>query len=308
MNEHANPPMPAWRVLAAALRVNQWTKNSVVLAAVFFAMGDRAQRPGAQAVLPVVEAALLFCLVSSGIYLVNDIHDIESDRRHPLKRRRPVAAGLIRIPAAWALSLALLAAGLGGAVFVNRAFAAVLATYAGIQLVYTFALKRLALVDIMVIAAGFVLRAVGGAVAINAAISPWLLICAFQLALFLAICKRRHERILADDLEGDAPTRESLAGYDRKLLDQLVAIVSSATIVCYAIYTLWPATVEKFGTSMLTLTIPFVVFGMFRYLDLVYRHEKGDRPEKILLSDAPLLIDIALYGATVLVVFAVWGR
>jgi 4-hydroxybenzoate polyprenyltransferase len=298
---------PAWRVLPAALRVNQWTKNSVVLAAVFFAMGDRTQRPAAEAVMPVVAAALLFCLVSSGIYLVNDVHDVESDRRHPLKRHRPVASGRLGTAAALALAAALLAAGLGGSLLVNPVFTAVLAAYAAIQFVYTFALKRLALVDIIVIAAGFVLRAVAGAVAIDVAISPWLLLCAFLLALFLAICKRRHERILVDDIEGNASTRESLAGYDRQLLDQLVAIVSSATIVCYAIYTLWPTTVDKFGTPMLALTIPFVIFGMFRYLDLVYRHEKGDRPEKILLSDAPLLIDIVLYGAAVLAVFAVWG-
>jgi 4-hydroxybenzoate polyprenyltransferase len=206
------------------------------------------------------------------------------------------------------LASSLLAAGICGSFLLSASFTGVLAAYAAIQLTYTFWLKRVALVDIMVIAAGFVLRAVAGAVAIGLLISPWLLICTFLLALFLAICKRRHERILMDDADGEATTRESLGEYDQKLLDQLIAIVSSATIVSYAIYTLWPSTVEKFGTPMLALTIPFVVFGMFRYLDLVYRHEKGDRPEKILLSDAPLLIDIALYGAAVLLVFAVWGR
>ena len=137
-----------------------------------------------------------------------------------------------------------------------------------------------------------------GAMAVDVYISPWLLLCAFLLALFLALCKRRHEKVtLAEEFEGE--TRASLDQYDAKLLDLLIAIVSSATIVSYALYTLWPDTVTKFGTVRLGLTIPFVIFGLFRYLDLVYRHDKGDQPEQILLTDIPLLIDLLLYGVAV---------
>jgi len=298
----------AVRSLLSALRVSQWTKNSVVLAAVFFALGDREQNIPWTTAAMVIPAAILFCLASSGIYILNDIRDIESDRAHPTKRLRAIASGRMPVPAAWIFAFLFLGLGLGGALALQPLFAAVLAAYVALQLLYTLALKRIALADIMVIATGFVLRAVAGAVAIGVKISPWLLVCTFLLALFLATCKRRHEKVLMDDLGGGNATRDSLAGYDRLLLDQLVAIISAATIVCYAIYTLWPATVEKFGTSMLALTIPFVVFGMFRYLDLVYRHEKGDRPEKILLTDAPLLVAIALYGVSVLVIFALFGK
>jgi len=146
------------------------------------------------------------------------------------------------------------------------------------QLAYTLGLKKIALVDLFVIAFGFVLRALAGAVALNVYISPWLLLCTLLLALFLALCKRRHEKVVLADLGGN--TRDSLENYDTKLLDQLIGIVSAAVIVFYSIYTLWPETINKYNTSNLAFTIPFVLFGLFRYLDLVYRHEKGDRPEK----------------------------
>ena len=156
----------------------------------------------------------------------------------------------------------------------------------------------------MIIALGFVLRALAGAVALAVTISPWLLLCAFMLALFLALCKRREEK----NRHGEAPegARHVLAHYELRLLDQLIAIVSAATIISYAIYTQWPETVAKFGTKNLIFTLPFVVFGIFRYLDLVYRHNRGHEPETALLTDPPLLIDLALYGATVLAVLVVW--
>lgn len=295
---------PSLRDILRTLRVSQWTKNSVVLAAVFFAFGDRGQEVGLVALARAVPAALLFCLASSGVYVLNDIRDLASDRLHPVKKRRPLAAGRISPAQAWTLAALLLPASLILSTLLSRGFGAIVGAYVALQLVYSFGLKRVALVDIMVIASGFVLRAIAGAVAVrDVAISPWLLLCTFLLALFLATCKRRHEKILLADTDTNGQ-RESLHGYDRQLLDQLIAILSAATIVSYAIYTLWPATVAKFGTTKLGLTIPFVVFGMFRYLDLVYRHDKGDRPEKILLTDAPLLVDVALYGLTVIFIFA----
>lgn len=285
------------------MRPTQWTKNSVVLAAFVFALGDRTQAMGLGAFQLALEAALLFCLVSSGIYLLNDIKDLPFDRLHPRKKKRPLAAGELSIPAALILAVVLLVAGLGGALWVSRELAGVLAGYVGLQAFYTLLLKRIALVDLFVIAFGFVLRALAGAVAVQAPISPWLLLCTLLLALFLALCKRRHEKVVLSG-QGCA-TRESLEDYDEKLLDQLIAIVSAATVVVYSLYTLWPETVLKFGTAQLGWTIPFVIFGLFRYLDLVYRHDQGDRPERILLTDVPLMINLALYGAVVLWVLIV---
>lgn len=282
-----------------ALRPNQWVKNLIVLAAFFFARWDPSQQAHTAdtAVLRVVVAALLFCVISSAIYLINDAHDVVADRAHPIKRTRPIAAGEVRIGTAWVTAVLLLLAGLGGALLLSTPFGALACGYVALQFAYTFSLKRVALLDVFMIALGFVLRAVAGALVIDVRISPWLLLCTFLLALFLGLCKRRHEkRLLAD---GDAMQhRESLIGYDGKLLDVLIGIAGSATVVAYAIYTLSAETVSRFGTSNLGLTIPLVIFGIFRYLDLVYRHERGDRPEHLLLSDWPLLLDIALYALT----------
>jgi len=172
------------------------------------------------------------------------------------------------------------------------------AGYLLLQTAYSYGLKKVALVDLFVIAGGFLLRVLAGAGAVRVIVSPWLLLCTMLLAIFLALCKRRHEKVVLSD--SSVQTRHSLEKYSKQLLDQLIGIVSSATIVCYAIYTLWPETVAKFGSARLGFTIPFVVFGIFRYLDLVYRHEKGGEPEKILLSDLPLIIDLILYGLCVL--------
>jgi 4-hydroxybenzoate polyprenyltransferase len=198
------------------------------------------------------------------------------------------------------MCIILLIGGLFACFRLSPALGLVCSTYVVLQLLYSFGLKRAALIDLFVIATGFVLRALAGAVVINVTISPWLLLCTLLLALFLALCKRRHEKVVLNDLQDE--TRPSLEKYDERLLDQLIGIVSSATIVSYALYTLWPDTVEKFGTARLGFTIPFVIFGLFRYLDLVYRHEKGDRPEKILLTDLPLIIDLLLYGTAALAI------
>ncbi len=284
-----------------ALRPNQWTKNLVVLAAFFFAFGDSSLMLTRLSFYQILAATGLFCLASSGIYLVNDIRDLAADRVHPTKRFRPIAAGLVSIPLAATLSLLLLVASIAGSFQLFPLFAIVVAVYIAMQLVYTLWLKKLALVDVFIIALGFVMRAAGGGLAISVPISPWLLVCAFLLALFLALCKRRHEKLLLEETADSH--RASLENYDPKLLDQLIAIASAATIVSYSIYTLSPDTVHKFGTSLLSTTIPFVIFGIFRYLDLVYRKEGGGRPEKTLLTDRVLIADIILYGLCVLGVF-----
>ncbi len=287
-----------------ALRPAQWLKNGVVPAAYFFAKWDPSQRANVQGVLPVVlevVAVACFCCVSSGVYLINDARDIDADRAHPVKRLRPLAAGLIGMRAAVAVAALLLLAGMAGSLALPRAFTEVLAGYCLMQFAYTFAFKRIPYVDVFVIATGFVLRAIAGATALTVRISPWLLLCTFLLALFLALCKRRHEKVL---LEGTGTQhREALAGYDRYLLDLQIAVIASATLVCYAIYTLSEETVRRFGTNRLGLTIPFVVFGLFRYLELVYRHDEGGRPEKVLLTDKVLIVTVVCYLLTALAVF-----
>lgn len=287
------------------LRPLQWTKNLVVLAAFFFAYWDksRAGQFVTADLLKAIPAFACFCLLSSAIYVLNDIMDVEADRNHPEKKFRPVAAGRVSKSAAALLGLVLLAlAGAGAWFFLTVEYLMVAGAYVLMQIIYTILLKKIALVDVFVIAAGFVLRAVAGAEVIeHVTISPWLLLCTFLLALFLALCKRRHEKIVIS--ETASLSRPTLNGYDKTLLDQLIAISAGATVVSYAIYTLWPKTVEKFGTAALGFTVPFVVFGVFRYLDLVYRHDKGGRPEKTLVTDIPMLVNLILYGATILVIF-----
>ena len=289
------------RILARTVRVSQWTKNVVVLAALLFAMGDRTQSLAAHSVRNAFLAFVAFCLAASTAYIINDLADAERDRQHPAKRLRPIAAGQVSVAFAVTLLLLTLTGALLLGWLVNPVFLGTVAGYLILQLLYTFWLKRVPLLDLFMIAFGFVIRAVAGALAIGVTISPWLLLCAFLLALFLALCKRRHERILLGDA-ADAH-RPGLRTYEVRLVDQLIAMIGGTVIVCYAIYTLWPDTVRKFGTHWLGLTIPFVVFGIFRYLDLVYRHDQGGAPEKALLSDIPLLADLALYGLTLLAVF-----
>lgn len=282
--------------LIRLLRVKQWTKNIVVFAAFVFALGDRNQNLAAWELWKVCLAALAFSLVSSAVYILNDLRDAPQDRLHPLKKRRPIASGAVTPGPALAVAAVLLVIGLGGAWRLGNDLLAVIGGYLALQVAYTLWLKQIALVDVIVIALGFVLRALAGAVVIHVLISPWLLLCALLLALFLGLCKRRHEKV---NLEG-AGTRPALDGYHEGLLDMLITMMGAAALVCYSIYTLWPDTVAKFGTPWLGATIPFVVFGLFRYMDLVYRQEKGDRPEQILLTDLPLMVDVAFYGATVL--------
>ena len=278
----------------------QWTKNIIIFAAFVFALGDPSQHIGIAELIRTVLATGLFCLLSSAVYLINDAKDVEADRLHPKKRFRPIAAGEVSITGAIALAIILLTGTLIGFYLIATKLFLVAFGYLVLQIAYTFGLKRIALADLFGIAGGFVLRALAGAVAINLPISPWLLLCTMLLAIFLALCKRRHEKIIVAD--SGLATRANLEKYDKKLLDQLISIVSSAVIVCYALYTLWPDTVAKFGTTNLAFTIPFVIFGIFRYLDLVYRHEKGERPEKILLTDVPIICCVVLYGLTVMLI------
>ena len=290
--------LPAWLRL---MRPEQWTKNGLVLAAFFFAYWDPQQHLREQGLRPYAlsaAAAVLFCLVSSGIYAMNDWRDRVADRLHPVKRLRPVASGEISSKTALTMAAGLLAVGILGSLF-SPQLCVVISAYVALQLLYTLRLKHVPLVDVFVIAAGFVLRAVAGAAVLSARISPWLLQCTFLLALFLALCKRRQEKVTRHENE----QRRSVRAYSTQLLDALIAITAAATIVSYSLYTLSSETVARFGTPLLGLTIPLVIFGVFRYLYLVYTARAGERPEQVLLTDKTIIATIIAYGLVVAGVF-----
>jgi 4-hydroxybenzoate polyprenyltransferase len=279
--------------LLISLRPGQWTKNLLVFAGLLF--GRRLFDPAAVANATV--AFIIFCALSGAVYLVNDVVDREIDRRHPIKARRPIASGALPVPVAGAAALGLVAAGLIGAFVINRSFGLAAVAYLALQTLYTATLKHLVILDVLTIALGFVLRAAAGAFAVGVEISQWLLVCTILLALFIALAKRRHElMLLADDATGHRPI---LGEYSAYLLDQMIAVVTASTLVAYIFYTISPETQEKFGTSLLELTIPFPIYGIFRYLYLVHRRDGGGSPAELLLTDRPLLACVALWAASV---------
>jgi 4-hydroxybenzoate polyprenyltransferase len=249
-------------------------------------------------------AVAAFCLASSSIYLMNDIKDRDLDRLHPTKRFRPIASGDLPIPLAAAGAAALVLAALAGGWWLNPAFAAVLGGYWLLQTAYCFGLKKIAYLDVAIIAGGFLLRVLAGAFAVSVPISHWLLICTFLLACYLGLAKRRHEKVVLAGLKDSA--RPSLRGMDEKTLDQALTFISGATLMAYALYTFAPDTVAKFGSTRLALTIPLVAAGLWRYHRLIYKHDQGGRPEKTLFTD-PLMITIGLaYGLLACALF--WLR
>ena len=287
----------------SALRVSQWTKNAVVFVAWFFAVADKEQAALARGWRPfalVCAMALSFSLVSSAFYLLNDVGDYEADRLHPVKRLRPVAADLISKIDAVRAALALFAFGLVFPCYLvfrhpDRTWGfAVLLVYTLMQCAYSGFLKRVPYVDVAVIAAGFVLRAVAGAAAMGVRISPWLLACAFSLSLFLALCKRRHEKITA------SASRAALKGYHPRVLDALILVAACGTLAVYTCYTLSADTVARFGTRGLAATAVFVALGIGRYLQLVYGPEDTGRPERVLLTDRILWCILVGYGLAAL--------
>lgn len=280
------------RDVVKLLRPTQWAKNAVLFAALIFSKHLFVPWD----VLVTVLGFFAFCSVSSGAYVMNDLRDCERDRQHPLKCLRPLPAGRVSQRAAVLLALALAAGGLLGAALLDPAFAGLTLLYVILQVAYTFWLKEAVILDVMAIASGFVIRAVAGGVLIHVPVSPWLIICTFLLALFLGFSKRRHELILLDDRAIEH--RTSLREYSPYFLDQMIAVVTASTVVAYAIYTVSPEVREKLGTEKLYLTIPFVLFGIFRYLYLVHQKEEGGNPTQLLLSDRPLQVDVVLWIVT----------
>jgi 4-hydroxybenzoate polyprenyltransferase len=278
-----------------ALRPQQWTKNLLLFAGIVFAaeLGDVSRWGQALA------AFAAYCAASSAAYLLNDVRDAPADRRHPVKCRRPVAAGELQAAAALRLAAVLVVASVALVSWLGWLSVACLAAFAATQVAYSFGLKRLVLVDVFAITALFVLRAAAGAVAVDVRVSPWLLVCTGLLALFLALGKRRGELVTAGAT--DEPTRPVLAGYSLALVDQLIGVVAAATIVAYALYTF-----SAYESDALMVTLPFVVFGVFRYLLLLHRDRAGEEPEQILLRDVPTLATVAAWvatSATILLVF-----
>jgi len=285
----------AWPLIVS-LRPHQWTKNLVVFAGLIF--GQRLF--DSTSVIKAVSAFVLFCLMSGVVYLVNDIVDRRSDQQHPIKQRRPIASGALPLPVAFGAVIILGAVSLAGAAALGGAFALTAGSYLGLQVLYSGLLKHVVIVDVLTIAVGFVLRAVGGAVAVDVEISHWLLVCTILLALFIALAKRRHEIVLLAD--GASEHRPILGEYSAYLLDQMIGVVTASTLIAYVFYTISPETVTKFGTESLGFTIPFPLYGIFRYLYLVHRREGGGSPADLLLTDRPLLACVALWGIAVAII------
>jgi 4-hydroxybenzoate polyprenyltransferase len=281
----------AWGLIRA-LRPKQWTKNVFVFAAMVFA--GRLLEPSAA--LRSLAAFAIFSAVASSVYLVNDVADRATDVLHPTKRLRPIAAGIVSPAQALVTAAVLGVAGLWGAFQLGVELGAICVVYLALSAAYNLGLKRQFLVDAMVVAFGFVLRAVAGAAAISAEISPWLLCCTFLLALFLSFGKRRHElALLGEDAKAH---RGALASYSLPMLDSWLTSLGSAAIVCYALYTQAPRTVEHFKTSQLIVTLPFVIYGLFRYQHLVVRENLGGEPGSVLLRDKGMILAVLGWALT----------
>jgi 4-hydroxybenzoate polyprenyltransferase len=286
-------PAPRARSFLLLLRPLQWTKNLLVFAALLFAR--RYAEPGEA--LRAGAMFVAFCLASSALYALNDVLDRDADRRHPRKRYRPVASGALSPAAALAVSVVLILLAFAAAWTLSTPAHMSLIAYLALGAAYSLYLKRVVIVDVLVLAAGFVLRAAAGGFAIDVEISPWLLMCTMLLALFLAVAKRRHELT-----EAKAPTiqRPVLGDYAPLLLDQMLAVTAACTLMAYVLYTFSEQTAQKFPSHLMPMTSVFVMFGLFRYLLLVYRRDEGGEPEVLLVRDPAIRWTVILYVLAVL--------
>jgi 4-hydroxybenzoate polyprenyltransferase len=287
-------PRSRARAALAALRPRQWSKNLLLFAGLIFAakLGDTTRW------LEAFSAFAIYCAASSAAYLVNDVRDAPHDRAHPVKRLRPVASGELPVRTALVLSAFLTVAAFAGAAVLGPGSVAFLAAFLLLQAAYTAGLKHVVLIDVLVIAGLFVIRATAGAEAVDVRISPWLLICTGLLALFLALAKRRAELVLV--CAEETPGRPVLEGYPLALVDQLVSVVAASTVIAYSLYTFTAR-----DSKAMMATVPFVVYGVFRYLLLLHRSDLGEEPENVLLTDVPLLLTIVAWAATCAVILAV---
>ncbi len=286
--------------LIRSLRPEQWTKNLVVFGALVFSKNFTD--------IHLIELSIvvfgLFCIASSSVYLLNDVLDYKRDRVHPRKSKRPIASGVVSRSAASMLSILFaVAAMLIAWVFLNPQTLLLLVSYLVLNILYSVALKKIVILDVMTIAGGFVIRAIAGGIAIDVPISSWLVVCTLLLALFLGFGKRRHELESLKDIASEH--RAILEHYSVYFLDQMITIVTSAVVVAYTFYTLSPEVEQKLGVEHLEISVPFVMYGIFRYLYLIHKKEKGGSPSRVLLTDFPLLLDVLLWFATVLVLMSI---
>ncbi|MBA3295355.1 MAG: decaprenyl-phosphate phosphoribosyltransferase [Acidobacteria bacterium] len=297
-------PLPV--SLLVSLRPLQWTKNLILFAGLIF--GQRLLDPSA--VVTSLMAFAIFCALSGVVYLINDVADRDADRQHPLKRHRPIASGDVSVGLAIGSAVVLGTIALAAAFRLRVEFGLVAAAYVALLGMYSGPLKHVVIIDVLTIAIGFALRAAAGAFVLGVALGPWLLIGTVLLALFLALSKRRHELVLLAD--GATSHRPILLEYSPYLLDQMISVVTASTLVAYAISTVSPDIIQKFGTDKLGLTLPFPLYGIFRYLYLVHRKDGGGSPSDMLLNDRPLLACVALWVvAVVLIIYGpgqLWSR
>ena len=281
-------------LLLQSMRPKQWTKNLILFAALIFSQ----QFLYPLLLFKTMAAFFIFCVISGCVYIINDLFDLKQDKIHPIKCTRPLASGALTPSFAIIATVLLLLLSIVSALLAtNLMFIIILLLYFILQIAYSTLLKHIVILDVFSIAAGFVLRAIAGAEVIEVPFSTWLLFCTILLSLFLALSKRRHELIL---LEDDAiHHRKILFEYSPYLLDQMISVVTASTVITYTLYTVSEDTVSKFGTDRLKYTIPFVLYGIFRYLYLIHQKNEGGSPEKVMLNDFPLLVCIMLYGITV---------
>jgi 4-hydroxybenzoate polyprenyltransferase len=286
--------------LLRSLRPAQWPKNLFVLAPLVFSRG--LLHPDQLAA--GLAAFGLFCAGSSTVYLLNDIADRDEDRHHPLKRHRPVASGALPVVVALAAALLLAVVAVAGALALGSPFATFLGAYLALNLAYTWGFKRVVILDVMTLSLGFVLRVLAGGAAVRVAVSSWLVLCTIFLALFLAFSKRRHELFLL--AERATEQRAVLEQYSPAFLDQMINVVTASTVIAYALYAIAPETAEKYDTHDLVYTLPLVLFGIFRYLYLVYQRPERKNPTEAILTDLPSLLNFGIWAAAVL--WIVYGR
>ncbi len=286
--------------LIKTMRIHQWTKNFLIFAVLIFSKN----LSNTELVLQAVVAFFSFCLLSSAVYVVNDVLDAEKDRLHPKKRNRPIAAGKLSRAAALgsAVLLGILSFAIASRVDQGLQLSLILGGYLFVNVCYCFVLKRVVIADVLTVAVGFLLRIKAGGVAVGVPLSPWLILCTFFLASFLAICKRRSELALT---ENSADARTVLADYSFPILDVLVAVTASVSIMTYALYTVAVETVDQFGTKGIIYTLPVVLFGIGRYIFLVYQRKEGEDPAAVIFTDGGIILAVILWVA--IAIFAVYG-
>lgn len=272
------------------IRPKQWIKNGFVFAALIFAR----ELFDPDLFLLALRAFLAFCFTASAVYILNDFADLESDRAHPEKKHRPLAAGTIRVAHAWTVFALLLAATAATVAGMSHRFVFLLGTYFMMNLAYSWKLREVFLLDVFVIAAGFMLRVLGGAYAIGVTVSSWLVLCSLFISLFLGFAKRRGELVQGEHAAATA-RRKTLHLYRLDYIDQLLTVAAAGTVISYALYTVAPRTVEMFGTDRLIYTTVFVIYGIFRYMYLVHTSGAVENPAGAVTSDIPIIVNAAFW-------------